>query len=151
MFLSFFLVWTVASAFAPASDSVCVSKTLVPQNLSFSRRGASDALASCQTKNVRMNLAGTPVEKQCQRRSETGPRRKVRRSKRCLSMQGTGRHLLQKEHRRKKGRRGQDHRPHRHLRWTRKAPDAGSSVSTSTLHVCGEHGNAFSSRQWRII
>ena len=35
--------------------------------------------------------------------------------------------LAREEHRRKKGRRGQDHRQHRHLSWTRKAPNAGRS------------------------
>ena len=39
-------------------------------------------------------------------------------------------HLLQKEHRRKRGRRGQDRHLHRHLSWTRKAPNAGGLEST---------------------
>ena len=59
-------VWTSASAFHLASASFyasfSVSKTRVPQSLSFSKRRATDALVSCQTKKVRMNTGRPSVK-----------------------------------------------------------------------------------------
>ena len=72
-------VWTLASASLLALAFFSGSKTSVSQNCPFSRRRTSDALASCQTKKLRMNTEGPPVKG-----GHKQARRKVRLSKRCL-------------------------------------------------------------------
>ena len=86
MFPVVVLVWTVASASAFAADSVHVSKIHVPQNFSFSMCRANEALASCQTKKVRMTMEGTTSQSSAKGSQDQAHTAKYAFQKCCLSV-----------------------------------------------------------------